>query len=676
MKIGQEQTKWLPGWQDKWQDKWQQAASRIKTIRLIGRMIWRAGPFYVLILLAPMLIQGIVPAVQLFASKQIIDNITAGDGRTSVTWAWIYAISMITVVLLSSLQKWISKILAERSMLSINLMLLEAWDRVPGMKLYDQKKYRNRLEALQDSASWLPVQIITFSISFFTGLVSLVSIILLVSQLSLILAVVLVLSTLPYALKQNQYAEMDWEYDKSSAENRRRMNYAREQLLGRRAAKEIRLFGLGSFFLNQYRTKFEQLFSRFEQLQKRFVRGSVLTGLLSGGAAGLGYLWIVNQISSGSVSLGDIALYLLAIFQLSKELRGVSSDGANALELWLMGNDFRLFIEAQPDIRQPPNPAKDGFGRPMAIEFRNVMFKYEPGHAEEEDGEEDDEDEEEIDEDEDYEDEDCGCEAVEAHNADDECTDTEEEESGEGEREEREHILDGISFSIAPGECVALVGANGSGKTTIVKLLCRFYELTNGQILINGRDIRALDVGALRQRISVVFQDYGKYGLTVRENIAIADVDKQDMLQLEQAATLAQAEPFIAELPNRYDTLLGPEWGGADLSGGQWQRLAIARSMYRDADLIILDEPTASLDVRAEYELYRSFRKLAEGKSVLLISHRFSTVKMASRILVLKDGKITEEGSHKQLMELGGEYEKMYRIQAEAYQNASVQADD
>lgn len=665
MKIWQEQAEGDYGWQSKWQE----ALSQMKTIRLIGSMIWRSGPFLVVLLFAAMFVQGLIPALQLLASKQIIDHITAGDGRTSMLWAWTYAISMVVIVLLFSVQKWISKILAERSMLAINLLLLDAWEKVPGMKLYDQKKYRNRLEALQDSASWLPAQIIALSAGFMTGLVSLVSILLLVSNLSLILAIVLVLSTLPHALKQNRYAEMDWEYDKSSAEDRRRMNYAREQLLGRRAAKEIRLFGLGPFFLRLYRTKFERLFLRFEQLQKRFVRGSVLTGLLSGSVAGLGYFWVVNQVSSGSVSMGDIALYLLAIFQLSKELRETSNDGVNALELWRMGHDFRLFIEAEPDIQQGPNAVKDVYGTSMSIEFCNVFFKYDQDAEahEDEDEDADDVDEEDTDFDDDIDD-----------NLYEDYTEDgagEDSENSEQECPEREYILNGISFSIAPGECVALVGANGSGKTTLVKLLCRFYELTGGHIRINGRDIRTLDIGELRKRISVVFQDYGKYGLTVRENVAIANVDQQDLERMDEAVTLAQAHAFIQDLPNAYDTLLGPEWGGVDLSGGQWQRLAIARSMYPDADFVILDEPTASLDVRAEYELYNSFRKLAEGKSVLLISHRFSTVRMASRILVLQNGGIVEEGTHKQLMELGGEYAKMYKLQAEAFEDEGVKAD-
>ncbi|PGZ68486.1 ABC transporter ATP-binding protein [Bacillus sp. AFS029637] len=641
---------------DRLKNKQRYLLDQLKTMKLIGTMIWGSGPLLIILIFLFMLIQGLIPAIQLFSSKQIIDGISAkGESSDiSIIWACIYAISMILMVLLDSIKKWIGKILSERSLLSINLLLLEAWEKVPGMKFFDEKKYRNRLDTLQDATGWLPSQIITVSINFITGLISIGGIILLIGSLSPILAVLLVLSTIPYALKQNKYGELDWEYEKELAEDRRRMNYARDMLLGRRASKEVRLFSLESFFLKLYRMKFQNIFTRFKIMQKSFVRGSILTGLLSGIVAGLGYLWIIYQISNESISLGDIALYLLAIFQLSKELMGVSNDGADALELWRMGTDFRIFIESEPDIHQVPNPQTGLYGEPMSIEFRNVTFKYPYGkHEEEEEEDDDDDDEYEYE----YEEDDDSLEDY----------DIDSHASFDDQDNDREYILNNVSFKILPGEHVALVGGNGSGKTTIVKLLCRFYEPTSGSILINGRDIKTLDINELRSNISAIFQDYGKYSLTVEENITISDLQRQDKQKLKEVATIAQVDEFIKKLPNKYNSLLGPEWGGEDLSGGQWQRIAIARAIYQDSDLIIMDEPTAALDIRAEYELYNNFRALAKGKSVLLISHRFSTVKMANRILVLKNGSIVEEGEHKQLMELGGEYAKMYKVQAEYF---------
>lgn len=648
------------------QEKGQQAKDQVKTVKLIGNMIWKSGPFLILALFLFMFFEGILPAFQLYASKQIIDGLSAVDGgasgQQSLHWAWMYAGSMVAFVILSSLKKWVVKILSERSMLSINLLLLRAWENVPGMKFFDQKKYRNRLEALREATGWLPAQIMTISTSFFTGLISLLSIIGLIANLSPLLAILLVASTIPYAIKQNRYAELDWEYEKDAAEERRRMNYARDLLLGRRAAKEVRLFGLGNFFRELYLVTFGKLYARFERLQNRFARDSALTGFFSGAVAGLGYLWIIYQIDAQAITPGDIALYLLAVFQLSKEAREVANDGADTWELWRMADDFRLFIEAEPDIKQAAQPQKSVAGSPMAIEFRDVYFRYE--YADDADDEEEAEESEAEPEEYDGDDDSDLADMTyfeEAEEADSEPPETEEAAG-------REYVLQGVSFSISPGECVAIVGANGSGKTTLVKLLCRFYEQTSGQILIDGQEIGKLNIEDVRKRIAAVFQDLGRYGVTVEENIALASWEMGEQDKLRKTAALAGFDEVASGLPHAYETMLGPEWGGVDLSGGQWQKLAIARALYRDADFIIMDEPTASLDIRAEYELYNSFRELMKGKTVLLISHRFSTVKMANRILVLKNGRIVEEGTHSQLMELGGEYANMYRLQAESFE--------
>ncbi|CAM4194942.1 ABC transporter ATP-binding protein [Paenibacillus tarimensis] len=641
--------------------KWHQVrlsllSEQWRTFRLLGALIWKSGPLLVLSLIGCMLLSGLAPVLQLYASKQIIDGLTVSDshGSHSLFWAGAYAGSMVVLVILSSLQIWAGKILSERSMLTINLMLLQAWESVPGMKFFDQKAYRNRLEALRDASEWLPVQLITISMSFVTGFVSLAGIIVLIGNLSIILALLLVLSTIPFALKQNRYGQMDWEYEKQSAEERRRMNYARDLLLGRRAAKEIRLFGAGDYFKRMYREMFTRIYTRYQRLQRRFAYGSVMTGLLSGGVAGLGYMWIAYRIGSGNVTLGEIAMYLLAVFQLSHALRETAKDGADALELWRMGDDFRLFIEAEPDIAAPALPVETVKGTPMAIEFRDVYFKYESSR--ENDGA--------CEQDAAEEDEEAANEECEGEGWQDQW---DADEQAEIEQPSREFALEGISFSIAPGECVALVGANGSGKTTLVKLICRFYQATSGSILVDGVEVEKLAIQQLRDRISAVFQDYGQYAVSVEENICLTGHPGLNAAELASAAAQAQADDFIERLPHRYHTLLGPEWGGVDLSGGQWQRLAIARAIYRGADLLILDEPAAALDIQAEYELFQQFRQLTAGKSVLLISHRFSTVKMANRILVLQDGRIIEEGSHAELMKLGGEYAHMYQLQAAAF---------
>lgn len=230
-------------------------------------------------------------------------------------------------------------------------------------------------------------------------------------------------------------------------------------------------------------------------------------------------------------------------------------------------------------------------------------------------------------------------------------------------------VLKDLSFSISPGERIALIGENGQGKTTIVKLISRLYDPAEGQILLDGIDLREYDIEDLHREIGVVFQDFTRYEMTARENIAIGRIEElSSQALIEEAARKSQASELVARLPRQYDQMLGRRFeGGVDLSGGEWQKLAIARAYLRDAQLLILDEPTASLDARSEFEVFRRFSELMEDKMAILISHRFSTVRMTSRIIVLADGRISEEGSHDQLIALGRRYAEMFELQASSY---------
>ena len=315
---------------------------------------------------------------------------------------------------------------------------------------------------------------------------------------------------------------------------------------------------------------------------------------------------------AGRLGIGTFYFLTNAILQASSNIQQVFSTLSGIADQALFLTDLLAFFEMQPTIRSKPNalPAP----RPIVrgFEFRNVSFRY-PGSV--------------------------------------------------------RMVIKNLDFHLHPGERVALIGENGEGKTTIVKLLTRLYDPTEGQILLDGVDLREYDLEDLYHEIGVIFQDFMRYEMTARENIAIGRIEDLNHLELlQQAAKKSLADHVIARLPGQYDQMLGRRFdGGVDLSGGEWQKVALARAYLRDAQVLILDEPTAALDARSEYEVFQRFAELTAGKMALFISHRFSTVRMADRIVVLEGGRIAEEGSHEQLTRRGGRYSEMFELQAASY---------
>jgi ATP-binding cassette subfamily B protein len=308
------------------------------------------------------------------------------------------------------------------------------------------------------------------------------------------------------------------------------------------------------------------------------------------------------EIGKDQMSLGSISLYLGALFQLSSHLKKTANDGVEMLEVWRMGKDFAVLLTAKPDLPLKKNKPLPHVDNPLSVRFENVSFRY-------------------------------------PHR--DEC------------------VLKDVSFTIHPGECVAFVGENGAGKSTIVKLICRFYDVTQGRILINGIDIREIDIDQLRNAISVVFQQFGQYGLTLAENVAIGDLRKRDKIEeIKRVIRQVDMEEEVARLQKGYRQIMGREWNGTDLSGGQWQRIAIARAFMRDskAKLLIFDEPSSALDDYTEYEIIQSLKQLGQNKTVIFVTHHLANAKLADHILLLDQGRVIEQGDHHTLIGKKGIY--------------------
>jgi len=432
------------------------------------------------------------------------------------------------------------------------------------------------------------------------------------------LLALLALAVLPSFLGETRFAALAYSLLYSWTAERRQLDYLRYVGASDVSAKEVKLFGLADFLVDRYARLSDEFYEANRALA---VRRSVVASLLAlvgtlgyyGAYATIIYLTVIGHRSpAGPFTIGALT-FLAASFRQSRELiQRVLLSASQLVEQSLYLEDLFSFLELEPRIRSSigaaavPVPIRQGFV------FDGVGFRY-PG----------------------------------------------------SERWAVRHL----SFRLNPGERIALVGENGAGKTTLAKLLARLYDPSEGRILLDGRDLREYDVASLRQNLGVIFQDFYRYDFPVRENIAVGDIDRlNDQEAIETAARRSLADGVTARLPGGYDQMLGRRFEeGVDLSGGEWQKVALARAYLRDAQLLILDEPTAALDARAEYEVFQRFAELTVGRMAVLISHRFSTVRMADRILVLTRGELVEEGSHEELLRKAGLYAELFHLQAAGY---------
>src|SRR5947209_5509325 len=426
------------------------------------------------------------------------------------------------------------------------------------------------------------------------------------------LMLLLVAAVLPAFLGETHFAFLGYAKNFRQTPIKRQLDYLRQAGATKEAAKELKLFSLGRFFTQRFAKLSDIIYEQDVALARRRLGiGSILSFVSTGGYYGA-YAYVIWRTVAGRLGIGTFYFLTNAILQASSNIQQIFSTLSGIADQALFLTDLIAFFAMRPTIRSKPNalpaprPIRRGF------EFRNVSFSY-PGSP--------------------------------------------------------RLILNGLNFHLRPGERVALIGENGQGKTTIVKLMTRLYDPTEGQILLDGVDLREYDIEGLCSEIGVIFQDFMRYEMTARENIAVGRIESfDDLAAIESAAEKSLADGVVAKLARGYDQMLGRRFeGGVDLSGGEWQKIALARAYLREAQVLILDEPTAALDAKAEFEVFERFNELTIGKMALFISHRFSTVRMAERIIVLEDGAIAETGNHGQLMALGGRYAEMFELQASSY---------
>ena len=425
----------------------------------------------------------------------------------------------------------------------------------------------------------------------------------------------LLLAVVPAFLGESHFNERSYSLSHSWTPERRELDYLRQTGASDETAKEVKIFGLSDFLINRFATLSDQFYTQNKALALR--RAGWGTVFAAVGAAGYygAYLYIIARAVAGTITLGQLTFLAGSFARLRSLLEGILSRFSQVADGALYLQDFFDFFRIEPRIVRPaagqavrpfPRPIRQGFT------FEDVGFKY---------------------------------------------------------KNAEKWALRHLSFELHAGEKLALVGENGAGKTTLVKLLARLYDPSEGRILLDGHDLREYDPAELRQEIGVIFQDFVRFQLPAGQNLAVGRIEeRQNQPRIEQAAGQSLADSVIAKLPLGYDQMIGRRFnGGVDLSGGEWQKIALGRAYMRDAQLLILDEPTAALDARAEYEVFERFKELTQGKTAVLISHRFSTVRMADRILVVEHGRVQEIGSHEELLAKEGRYAELFALQAAGY---------
>ena len=578
------------------------------------RISWTAAPRQLLVVSVLQVIAGVGLALEVLIARDVLAVLTGEQGKVTMHAAlpYVIALAVVTAALqfAATATTEVNRVLSGQVEQYAIGQVVEAATAVDLLD-YERTEFHNALQRAQIAATTRPVQMVNGLTAIVGTAFGIIGIGIALVIIQPVIVALLALGFIPVWLASRRSSRALHDYAVAQTERDRQRSYLFLVLTHRQLAAEIRAFSLVGYF----RTRLDALFDLRMVDMRRLARRRLRLGLVGTGLNGLltvvTMVLLVWLVTSGHLALSAAGAAAGAIILLAQRVHGAGANSGSLYENTLYMQDFANFVDRLPEIHKsrPTGPAPAGF---TTLRATDLTFTY-PTRS--------------------------------------------------------RPSLKGVSLEIAHDEVVALVGENGSGKTTLAKLLAGLYPPSSGSILWDDTDVTASDPDQLRKSVALIFQEFGQYFMTAGQNIGFGDVDRIDDVEgIVHAARLAQADAFIAELPHGYDNLLGSEYfGGANLSLGQWQRIALARAFFRNAPFVILDEPTASLDPRAEAALFDNVRTLYAGRAVLLISHRFSSVRSADRIYVMESGLIVESGTHEELMDEDGLYADLFELQAAAY---------
>jgi ATP-binding cassette subfamily B protein len=595
------------------------AKEALRHLRPALALVWQSGPAMCMAMLAITLVSAFVPVVQAYAGKLIVDSVMASvnagvSAMDGLRAASPYLALEFALILLGSglgqLRRYCGEVLNHLLGQLVSAKIMWKASRLD-MFYFETPEFYDRLQSARRETEFRAMAIMNASFLLLQNVLTLTSFVVPIIFLSPWVAAILFCSTLPAFVAQTYYSRLSFRLNSWSAPEARRMAYYEHLLTVDSSAKEIKLFGLAKPLIERHTKLFHKVFNEDRKLARRRSLASLLYGAIASSSFYVCYGWAVFETAARKITLGQMTFYLASFRQLQGTFSGLFENVNTLYENGLfMQNLFGILDLPERDERRGL-PDKKPL-REEGIEFRNVSFRYK------------------------------GLETWALRN---------------------------VSFHVRPGEKVALVGANGSGKTTLIKLLTRLYEPTEGEIFLYGLPLDAYSDEELTAKIGVIFQDFVRYQTSLKENVGFGSVGHlEDLPRMNRAVASGGAKELVDELEGGWEAMLGGWFQkGRELSGGQWQKIALSRAFMRDSEILVLDEPTAALDAAKEHEIFARFKEITKDRIAFLVSHRFSTVRMADMIVVMNKGEIQECGSHKELMAKGGTYAQLFELQAEGY---------
>ena len=609
-----------------------QTKSFLSRLFYIVSLVWETAPAILILMALFCLLDGLLPVIGAYISKELLNGIadligaeSAGSLKSDVfvTLKPILFLLLLQFIylffrrILERLNAGVTAIAGELVVNHIKLKILYK-AKLLDMSSFDRPEFYEKLENANREAGMRPIGILSATFHVISALISVVSFIAVLATLSPWAPVIIILTALPGAIVNYVYRHRNFRYMRRHSKDRREMNYYSGIMVNKDQVKEVKILGLGETFIGKYKSAFKRYFKGLKRLILRENVLRILVSLLATLASCALFAYVAYDVVFNDGMIGDYSLYTGALNSVATYVTTLVTSTATIYEGTLFIDNMIEFMKEETKIVSTlENPILPERGAAHTIELRDVSFSY-PG------------------------------------------TD--------------KKVLDKINLTFKSGDKIVLVGLNGAGKTTLIKLITRLYDPTEGVIYLDGRDIREYDTAELYDMFGIIFQDFGKYAVTAVENIEFGDVSSEMTGErIESAAKAGDADEFISALPRGYDTPLTRmfEEDGIELSGGQWQKLSVARAFYKKSDILILDEPTAALDALAEQEIFNQFAELSRGKISIFVSHRLSSAVTADKIVVLKDGRVSELGTHAELMKRGGDYHLLFTTQAHRYTESS-----